>query len=89
MYQIDDDEIRSKDFSLKLPWLIDRIISVLEVLVQQTDSSLQLTIPVLNGLGYTLDDVKGQLLIINDSLYRSKRDAESTDTDTGSAGREV
>ena len=69
MYQISDDEIKRKDFSLKFPWLIDRIVSVSEVLIQQTDSSLELTIPALNGLGYTLDDVKEQLLVVNDSLY--------------------
>ena len=74
-WQIGEEEIKSKDFSMHLPTIIQRIDAVSQILIaQHGDDSIDLMTSGLNGLGYILDDIGAALEKIKDALWPSKED---------------
>lgn len=72
MTVIDEKDVKSKDFSIVFPRIIQKIEAVAQALINLTDDeSIQFNIFALNGFGEILDDATNDLAKMNRALYPS------------------
>ncbi len=69
---ISESDIESKDFSLALPWAIDKLAALQTLLIQGEGGDR-----VLAGVGCILADVVEELDTINKTLYPDPEQSEA------------